>query len=159
VLREILVSVFENILEALNGAGVEYELFEHKPVYTCEAAAKAVPLKPGEVGLKSMSLKAKNKLILVILPGEKRVDYKKIQALEGTSEVSMAKPEEVLAATGCAVGCVTPFGHLQAVKTYFDRKLLDYESVCFNPGRHDRTIKMRAKDLPNFLKNATAIEL
>ena len=43
-----------------------------------------------------------------------------------------AKPEQVLEAVGCAVGCVPPFGQLTPIPVFMDPDLVHQECVSFN---------------------------
>jgi prolyl-tRNA editing enzyme YbaK/EbsC (Cys-tRNA(Pro) deacylase) len=58
-----------------------------------------------------------------------------------------AKPEQVLEAVGCAVGCVPPFGQLTPIPVFMDPDLVQQEFVYFNPGRHDKSFKIKTGDL------------
>lgn len=66
--------------------------------------------------------------------------------------MELAKPEEVLAVTGCAVGSVPPSGHLTELKTYMAREILQNERVNFNAGKHGKSVSMKAEDLVECIK-------
>ena len=145
--------VFKRIKQVLKEKHIEFEECEHEPVYTSEQAAKTRGLESAKVGVKAMILKADNgNFILVLNPGDKRIDTKKIAKLEGVKKLSLAKPDEVQKVAGVKIGCVGPFGLKTKLKTYLNEEILENEYVYFNPGMHTITIRMRGKDLLKVLE-------
>ena len=137
----------EKIRIELDEKNIPYEIFEHEPVYTNPAMAEALKVSESET-VKSLVLKTKEgQMIVLVLPGNKKVDWKQAAAGAKTKKVSFAKPEEVSLAVGCEVGCVPPFGHLSPLPIYMDPDLIKKNFVYFNPGVHDKSFKIKAWDL------------
>ncbi len=142
----------EKIIAALKQGKIEYEVVEHEPVYTNPAMAEALRVSEAET-VKSLVLKTKDgRMIVLVLPGNKKVNWKKAAAGANTKKVSFAKPEEVSEAVGCEVGCVPPFGHLTTIPIYMDPDLIKKEFIYFNPGVHDKSFKIKAWDLKKICK-------
>ena len=137
----------DKIRAMLDNQKIAYEIIEHEPVYTNPAMASALTVSEAET-VKSLVLKTKEgQMIVLVLPGNKKVDWKQAAAGAKTKKVSFAKPEEVSPAVGCEVGCVPPFGHLTALPVYMDPDLIKKNFVYFNPGVHDKSFKIKAWDL------------
>ena len=137
----------ENIIELMKKQSIAYEIFEHEPVYTNPAMAEALKVSEAET-VKSLVLSTKEgRMIVLVLPGNKKVNWKQAAAGAGTKKVSFAKPEAVSEAVGCEVGCVPPFGHLTDLGIYMDADLTKKNFVYFNPGVHDKSFKIKAWDL------------
>jgi len=137
----------EKIVAMLDEHNAPYEVYEHEPVYTNPAMAEALKVSEAET-VKSLVLSTKEKeMIVLVLPGNKKVDWKQAARGAGTKKVSFAKPEAVSAAVGCEVGCVPPFGHLTPLPIYMDPELAAKQDVYFNPGVHDKSFKVKARDL------------
>lgn len=137
----------EKIIGMLEDSKVSYEIFEHEPVYTNPAMAEALNVSESET-VKSLVLKTKeSNMFVLVLPGNKKVDWKQAAAGAKTKKVSFAKPEEVSEAVGCEVGCVPPFGHMTEIPIYMDPDLTKKNFVYFNPGVHDKSFKIKAWDL------------
>ena len=137
----------ENIVELMKKQNIAYEIFEHEPVYTNPAMAGALDVSEAET-VKSLVLSTKEgRMIVLVLPGNKKVNWKQAAAGAGTKKVSFAKPEAVSEAVGCEVGCVPPFGHLTELDIYMDPDLTKKNFVYFNPGVHDKSFKIKAWDL------------
>jgi len=72
----------EKIRVLLDEKKIAYEVFEHEPVYTNPAMAEALKVGESET-VKSLVLKTKEgRMIVLVLPGNKKVDWK--QAAAGT---------------------------------------------------------------------------
>lgn len=137
----------EKIIGLLNEQKISYEIVEHEPVYTNPAMAEALKVDESET-VKSLVLKTKEgKMVVLVLPGNKKVNWKQAAAGAGTKKVSFAKPEEVSEAVGCEVGCVPPFGHFRVLPIYLDPDLAKKDYVYFNPGVHDKSFKVKGWDL------------
>jgi Ala-tRNA(Pro) deacylase len=137
----------EKIIGLLDKQKISYEIVEHEPVYTNPAMAEALNVDESET-VKSLVLKTKEgRMIVLVLPGDKKVDWKQAAAGANTRKVSFAKPEEVSEAVGCEVGCVPPFGHFTTLPIFMDPELPKKKFVYFNPGVHDKSFKVKGWDL------------
>ncbi len=117
------MTIEEKIIGLLDKQKISYEVVEHEPVYTNPAMAEALHVAESKT-VKSLVLKTKEgQMIALVLPGNKKVDWKQAAAGAGTKKVSFAKPEEVSEKIGCEVGCVPPFGHFSSLPIYMDPDL------------------------------------
>jgi len=146
--------VEKRIKEILSEKNIPFEEFEHEAVYTCEEAAAVRGLESAGQGIKCLIFGTEmGKFILVLNPGDKKIDTKKIAKLEKVSHLFLATPEKVERISGVPIGCVAPFGLKTTLKTYLNEELLENEFLYFNPGDHTKTIKIRAADLPKAIEN------
>ena len=146
--------VEQRIKNILTDSQIEFEETEHEAVYTSQKAAHVIGLESEEAGVKSLIFKTKKaEYILVLNPGNQKVDTKKIAQMENTKSLHFASPEDVVEITGIPIGCVPPFGHRTKLKTYLNEELLTCEYIYFNPGSHTKTIKIKSKDLLKVLEN------
>jgi Ala-tRNA(Pro) deacylase len=137
----------ENIINILKENDISYEVYEHEPVYTNPTMALALNVSESET-VKSLVLMTREmKMVVLVLPGNQKVDWKKAAAGIGTKKVSFAKPEQVLEKVGCEVGCVPPFGQLTELPVFMEKELLKKEFVYFNPGVHHKSFKIKSWDL------------
>jgi Ala-tRNA(Pro) deacylase len=138
--------VFHRIISLLDGEGVPYERFSHEHVHRSEDAAKVRGTSLAEAA-KALVLKAgSGALLMCVVPGHRRIDMKALKALLGERNVALAHPDEVLAATGCPVGTVPPFGNFWGLPVYADADIATREHVVFSAGSHYRSVRMRAGD-------------
>lgn len=142
------MTVFEKIVQLLDKHKIEYKLSEHELVKTSEEAAKVRGTEI-KTGAKAMVAKDKDKYYLFILPGNLRIDWKKVKDLLSVKDIRLATVEEAENLTHLEMGCVPPFGNILEVEAYLDKKLLENEYVNFNPGSRVHSINMKAQDLVN----------
>lgn len=139
-------SVFEQIVDELKKHAVSFTVSDHEPVKTSEEAAKVRGV-PVSTGAKAILMYADGKPIMVVVPGDKKIDIKRFKSLYGIRDLRMATPDEVKRVTGVEIGAVPPFGHIFSIPLYMDHHVKDNERIYFNPGRHDKTIAMNSHDL------------
>lgn len=137
--------VFDEIINLLKKNNIIYQLFEHEPVYTSTDAAKIRQTKETQ-GAKALVFLADKKPVLLVLPGNKKVDTKIFKKNFGIRDLSFAKPQQVLELTGLEIGAIPPFGNVMNLPTYVDKSLLDEEEIAFNAGSHTKSIKMKTQD-------------
>lgn len=136
---------YKEIIKLLNSQTIEYEILEHEPICTSRQAAKirGVSL---QQGAKSLLLKAGDKFILVVLPGDKKLDSKKLKQKLGIKNLRFATPGEVKEIMGCEIGACYPIGTIIGIKPLVDTLLTKNEVISFNPGVHDKSIKIQWSD-------------
>lgn len=144
--------VFLSIKKLLDSKKVKYNAFEHMAVTSSEHAAKIREKlfnKPWqeimEHGAKAMIIKSKDQFYQFILPGSKKMDFKKVRGITG-GQPKFASPEEVLKITDCVINSVPPFGNLFNLKVYVDKSLLEKDYITFNAGELTVSIDMKTKD-------------
>lgn len=137
----------ERIRKMMEEKNIPIECTKHEPVYTNPAMAQALGVKESQT-VKSLVLKTKEgRFAVMVLPGDKKIDWKIAANQLNTKKVEFAKPEEVLQLVGCEVGCVPPFGHATNLPIYMDKELLKKDFLYFNPGVHEKSFKVKAWDL------------
>ena len=140
--------VEKRIKQILIEKNIPFEEFEHEAVYTSEQAAAVRGLGSAKEGIKSMIFGTETgKFILVLNPGDKKIDTKTIARLERVNRLFLATPEKVERIAGIPIGCVAPFGLKTKLKTYLNEALFENEYLYFNPGSHTKTIRIKAADL------------
>ena len=143
--------VYEKILKLLQENNVNYQLFEHEPVFTSEQAAK-VRNTPQKFGAKAIVFSADKKPILAVVPGDKRIDLKAFKKLYGIKDLRIESPEQVKELTGLEIGSIPPFGNAMGLPTYLDEQITKNEMMAFNVGSHTKSIQMKPADFLNLVK-------
>lgn len=94
---------------------------------TVALAAKAHGVAPGQIA-KTLSLKVKNRVILIVTGGDLRLDNRKLKETLGT-KARMLTTDEVLNWTGHPPGGVCPFGLEHPLPVYCDISLRRFAEV------------------------------
>ncbi|GAB6118130.1 YbaK/EbsC family protein [Thermoanaerobacter brockii subsp. lactiethylicus] len=130
------------------GYDIKIKIFEDTS--TVEKAAKSLGVTPGEIA-KSMLFRLKDKYIMIITAGDRKIDNKKFKDTFKT-KAKMASPEEVLEVTGHPVGGVCPYGLKNLVEVYYDFSLKKYEIVYPAAGDVNAAVEVKVKDLDKIVK-------
>ncbi|MGF1666215.1 MAG: aminoacyl-tRNA deacylase [Acidimicrobiia bacterium] len=95
---------------ALDAAEVAYRMVHHGHVSSAEEAAEKRGIPIGALAKTLVIRIAEGEYVLVLVPGNKGLDYPKLRAHLGTRRLSMPSPDEAKEATGYARGTITPLG-------------------------------------------------
>jgi prolyl-tRNA editing enzyme YbaK/EbsC (Cys-tRNA(Pro) deacylase) len=108
---------------------------------SARTAAEAAAALGCEVGAIASSLvfDAGGEAVLVVTSGAHRVDVTKVAADHGLPPLRRATPDFVRAATGQAIGGVSPVGHPGPVRTFVDRWLARHQ-VVWAAGGHPHAV-------------------
>ncbi|MDY6904708.1 MAG: YbaK/EbsC family protein [Thermodesulfobacteriota bacterium] len=141
------ITLEEKIVDILTKNNIAYDVFEHDPVYTNPDMAEALGVDENETVKSMVAETSENNMIVIVLPGNHRIDWKLTARCAGTKKITFARPEMVPPAVGCEVGCVPPFGHETSLPVFMSPALGYNEYLYFNPGVHNKSFKIRFTDL------------
>jgi len=94
---------------------------------TVDMAARAHGVMPGQIA-KTLSLKVKDEVVLIVTRGDARLDNRKLKAALG-AKARMLSVDEVINWTGHPVGGVCPFGLENPLTVYCDVSLRSFDEV------------------------------
>ena len=147
----------ERALQALEQAGIAYELVEHAAVYTMEEI-DALKLEAKGVECKNLFLRDRNgkRHFLVTVCGDKQVDLKKLRTVLGSSPLSFASEERLEKYLHLTKGSVTPLGILNdkdhAVEVIFDKDLQQDLPIGIHPNDNTATVWVKLEDLVSLIR-------
>lgn len=107
---------------------------------TVELAAQVHHVEPGQIA-KTLSLKVKERVILVVCRGDARLDNKKLKQCFG-GKAKMLSADEVVTLTGHPVGGVCPFGLASPLPVYCDISLQDFSEVLPAAGSVNSAVRI-----------------
>jgi len=141
------------VQDTLTKLGLKLQVIE-LPASTRSAAeaADAIGCTVGQIA-KSLIFKTQvnERPILVIASGENRVDTKRISELLG-DEIGKADADFVRQRTGFAIGGVPPIGHCEAILTFIDEDLLDFDEIWAAAGTPHAVFRLTGNDLVQITK-------
>ncbi|HWJ85604.1 MAG TPA: YbaK/EbsC family protein [Cellulomonas sp.] len=117
------------VAEALDRAGVQGAVVAvPDSAATAVLAAEALGCEVGAIA-NSLVFWADGRPLLVMTSGRHRVDTVALARRLGRTAIVRATPDQVRAATGQAIGGVSPVGHPAPLETVVDEALADYPRV------------------------------
>jgi Ala-tRNA(Pro) deacylase len=149
--------ILTKLREFLEAHKVPHSVHSHPTAYTAQEVAALQHVK-GRVLAKVVMVKADQRLVMLVLPADHRVDFAKLRSalnLTAAELASEAEFKEVF--PGSEVGAMPPFGNLYGVPVYVAPVWSpDTDEIAFNAGSHTSTVKMAFRDYLELVKPATA---
>jgi prolyl-tRNA editing enzyme YbaK/EbsC (Cys-tRNA(Pro) deacylase) len=137
----------ERVAAVLRAQGVDARLEEFRGgTPTARAAAKAAGCEPAQI-VKSLVFVCDGLPVLVLVPGDRRADERKIAAALGAGYARVASASEVLAATGFEPGGVAPFPAPRVARVLLERELLVHDIVWAGAGTDRHMVGIAPGDL------------
>jgi Cys-tRNA(Pro) deacylase len=113
---------------------------------TARDAAQAVGCELAQI-VKSIVLVCDGAYVLALVPGDRRADEQAVAAAVGAGEVRVARPEEVVQATGFDPGGVAPFPQRAVSRTLIDRSFLQHSVVWVGAGTSQHMAALAPEEL------------
>jgi prolyl-tRNA editing enzyme YbaK/EbsC (Cys-tRNA(Pro) deacylase) len=146
------------VAEVLKRSGVDARVEEFPTgTPTAGAAAKAVGSSQAQI-VKSLVFICDGRPTLALVPGNRRADEIKVAAAAGAKYARVARPDEVLAATGFEPGGVAPFPAPGIAQVLMAQELFVHDRVWIGAGSERHMAGLSPHDLSR-LANARAADL
>ncbi|OGF21737.1 hypothetical protein A2Y83_01225 [Candidatus Falkowbacteria bacterium RBG_13_39_14] len=139
----MLPKKLENFLKKYK---IDYDLLEHKTVYTAFDAAQTLKKKLEEIA-KTLAIKADKKYALIVLPASHRADLDKLKKMLKADKLEIVKETEMAKALKVKPGAITPFGKFHNVPVYIDKSLLKTKLIVASTGSFTESVLLKTKDL------------
>ena len=124
----------ERVAAYLRQAGADARLEEFPGgTPTAKEAASAIGCELRQI-VKSVVFDCDGRAVVVLVPGDRRADARKVAAAAGCAQARVASADDVEAATGFAPGAVAPFPLPGVLSVLLDTSLLAHEIVWVGAG-------------------------
>lgn len=130
---------------AARGATGEIRVFDES-THNAELAARELGVELGQIA-NTILLLVDGAPVVVVISGDRRIDFKKVKALRGGKKVRMAGPDDVVAHTGFAVGAVSPVALPAGLPVYLDPSLRRYGTVYPAAGATNNMFRTTPEEL------------
>jgi Ala-tRNA(Pro) deacylase len=146
----------QRVYEFLDTMGVQYEKYEHPPVFTGEEAAQHWgAIEATQVKNLFLRNKKGDRQYLVILRIDKQADLRQLVKMIGDDRFSFGSPERLMSTLGVTPGSVSPFGLLhegsQQVRVIVDQDLRAADRLIFHPNVNTASVTISVADFERFL--------
>lgn len=139
----------EKVREYFKKFGIEDKIIEFEgSSATVKEAAERLGCNE-ELIAKTLSFKVDDKVILILLKGDAKIDNAKYKAYFHT-KAKMLEFDEVEALVGHKVGGVCPFGINEGIIVYLDKSLKDFSYVYPACGSENSAIKLTISELEKY---------
>ncbi len=145
----------ERVAAFLRAAGAESRLEEFaSDAASAQAAADAIGCDLDQI-VKSLVFMCGTRSVLALVPGDRRADPAKIGLAIGAPETRVARPAEVIAATGVAPGAVGPFPPPAGVPILVERTILSRAVVWVGAGSERHMAMVSPLELVRLTRGST----
>lgn len=147
----------KKILDILNGLSIQYHLYYHGAVFTCDES-KDIKIDFEGIHNKTLFIKDayQTQFFLIIIPCEKRLNLKDLQNFLKVRKLTFCNNRELKDMLGLTPGSVSPFGIInnkeRNIHIIIDRGIWSDEFVQFHPCINTATISLKRVDFEKFLK-------
>lgn len=117
---------------------------------TVEMAAKGHGVAPAQIA-KTLSLRIKDRTLLIVTSGDARLNNRKIKDVLG-GKPRMLGADEVVALTGHPVGGVCPFGLATPLPVYCDVSLKAFDEVVPASGSTNSAVRISPERMATLVK-------
>jgi prolyl-tRNA editing enzyme YbaK/EbsC (Cys-tRNA(Pro) deacylase) len=145
------MNAHEKIISKLEEYGISYTLYSHKTLLSSgEAYELRDPEFNTENGFKTLAFQICERLVLVVLHGRDKIDYKKICEFMGVKrkDINVASME-LSEKLGYTPGGISPIPVTENAKVIIDSKILEYEKIICGSGVGEKSIEINSGDLLN----------
>ena len=123
-----------------NNAGYSHKT--HAVAYTSQEVAEVERVPGGEFA-KAVVLKADERMILAVVPGDHVINLELLKTQVGCAKLLLAPEKEFIEKfPACEPGAMPPFGKLFGLPLYCDSALAKRAEIEFNAGTHVDTVRM-----------------
>ncbi|QYK01440.1 Cys-tRNA(Pro) deacylase [Shewanella psychrotolerans] len=148
--------------KALDKAKINYTVHEYQHqagsgAYGLEAAEK-LNLDVACVFKTLVAEVDNHKLVVAIIPVDKKLNMKCLAKAVGSKKAAMASPEKVQRSTGYVLGGVSPLGQKKTLETFIDTSAQQLAQMYISGGRRGLDIQLSPQDL-QALTHATMVDL
>ncbi|MFD2793003.1 Cys-tRNA(Pro) deacylase [Promicromonospora vindobonensis] len=145
---------------SLEKAGVPHTLhpYEHDPASDLSfgmEAAEAIGVDAPQV-FKTLLAEVDGKLVVGIVPVDRKLDLKALARAAGGKRAAMAEPATAERATGYVVGGISPLGQKTRHTTVLDESARAYDVVYVSGGRRGLDVGLAPADLLTLTGGTTA---
>jgi prolyl-tRNA editing enzyme YbaK/EbsC (Cys-tRNA(Pro) deacylase) len=148
----------ERVSAVLRSAAVEARIEEFADgTPTAREAAKAVGCDLSQI-VKSLVFVCDGAFVLALVPGDRRADEAAVREAVPAQLVRVARPDEVVHATGFEPGGVAPFPHRAVTQTLMDRSFFGHDVVWIGAGSASHMASIAPAELLR-LSGARAVDL
>ncbi len=142
-----------NAVKWLHAQNVDFNVLEYEFTEVGADRAAAAVDRPLEMVCKTLVIKATgNAYWLAIIPGDQRLDPRRMAAAINAKHADTAEPAEAEKVTGYKVGGISPFAGRRKLPVVIEESLLALDKIIVNGGRRGVLVEMSTETLMRLLE-------
>ncbi|NCF75017.1 MAG: hypothetical protein GWO87_00840 [Xanthomonadaceae bacterium] len=140
------MAIPKKIINFLEKYNINYEILEHKTVYTAFDMAQTMKKELSQIA-KTLALKVDKKYILVVVPADRKLNFDKLKKLLKAKKIEIVKEIDMVKIFKTKKGNLLPFGIFHKVPVFIDKTLLKTKIIIVSGGSYTESLKLKTMDL------------
>lgn len=136
-----------NLEEYLKENHVWHKFIEKPETIHTADAAKVAGLELNRLTKNLISRTDLGEYILLIVPGDKKVDLEHVAKVLGVKKVRLVPFDQAEQISGYPPGATPSIGHKMNMKTVFDRSLMDFGTIYCGGGTREKLLELKTNDV------------
>ncbi len=149
------------VMEKLDELEISYTVKPHsKPVYTSQDAACERNVGLSQIVKTMLLIDRDGNMVVAVLPGNRRLDLKKIKKLMGVNDLRLLDKETVARRLGLVAGAIAPIDErFDGLTMFVDPAVFEEEFVDISSGDPCAGLELSRQDLKVLLKGCSFAEI
>jgi len=135
------------LAEFLESKGVWYRFIDKPETIHTSDASKLTGVKLNQLTKNLIGITSEGKYVLLIVPGDSRVDLRKASQILGTKNVSLIPFSEAERVSGYPPGGTPSVGHKTPMPVIMDESLEKYDTIFCGGGTRDKILELKTHDV------------
>lgn len=131
-------------------------VIKSETIHTVDAA-NVTGIELHKVTKNLVSITDTGEYILLIVPGDSKVNLKKVAKILGVKKVRLVPFSDAENISGYPPGGTPSIGHKTQMRAIIEKKLMDFETVYCGGGSRDKLLEIRVQDIIK-LNDAIVVE-
>jgi Cys-tRNA(Pro)/Cys-tRNA(Cys) deacylase len=133
--------------EFLKEKKIWYRFIEKPETIHTADAAKVAGLELNRLTKNLVSKTDTGEYILLIVPGDKKVNLDRVASLLGLKKVRLVPFDQAEQISGFLPGATPSVGHKIKMKTIIDKSLVNYNNIFCGGGTREKLLELRTEDV------------
>lgn len=143
-----------NAMRLLDKAKIDYQIIEYdipKEEFTGLRVSQYLNMDP-KATYKTLGIRFNNDIYICVIPVDEEIDLKKCAKEIGVKNLEMVHVKDLLKVVGYERGSVTPIGVKKNKGIYFDKEVLNHETIEISGGAFGLGLLVSRDKLIDYLK-------
>jgi len=140
------------------GAGIDYDLVQHRPSSTLAEAAQNAHIQKKCVA-KAVVLKDDKGYMLAVIPSAERLSLEKIKQITSRHMALSCETEFSPIFRDCKTGAIPPIGNAYGLNVLMDQALENNLDIYFEAGDHENLVHVTDWDFEVLMRGALSAEI
>lgn len=142
----------KKLKDLLDSHNIYYEVISHPTEVSAMRVAQSAHI-PGSILAKTVVVKIDDRMVMLVIPASKSVDWDILMQECHTTNVKMATESEFQGKfPKCEIGAIPPVGSCFGMEVYISQEFDGIEDIAINAGNHHEVILLKYKDFCDIVK-------